>query len=123
MFHLLVSSAGWADSTDTIPTGRIYISNDEAPGSRMLTNGKLDPAKVSRLPALLMTEIGGQEPQVARVAHITAIVPGPRETTIQYVVDASIPTIRSDDLGEFAGQMGVGKFWLSHTHWRVCDAD
>jgi hypothetical protein len=123
MFHLLVSSHGWADSTDKIATGRIYISDDDGPGSRMLTNGKLDIAKVSRIPALLMTEIGGQKPQIARVAHITGIAPGSRETTIQYVVDASIPAIRSDDLREFAGQMGVGDLSLSHTHWRVCNAD
>lgn len=123
MFHLLVSSGGWADSTDTIPTGRIYISGDDDPGSRMLTNDKLDIAKVSRIPALFMTEIGGREPQIARVAHITAIVSGSRETTIRYVIDASIPPIRSGDLADFAGEMGVGKFSLSHTHWRVCDAD
>jgi hypothetical protein len=123
MFHLLVSSSGWADSTDTIATGRIYISAKEGPGSRMLTDGKLDIAKVSRIPALLMTEIGGSEPQIARVAHITDIVPGSRETTIRYVIDGSIPAFQSSDLAAFAGQMSLDKFSLSHTHWRVCDAD
>jgi hypothetical protein len=123
MFHLLVSGSGWADSTDTITTGRIYIRDGDEPGSRMLTKGKLDVAKVSSIPALLMTEIGGQEPQIARVAHITGIVPGSRDTTIRYVIDASVPSIQSGDLRDFAGQMGVDKFSLSHTHWRVCDAD
>jgi hypothetical protein len=124
MFHLLVSSAGWADGgSDTIPTSRIYIKPGEKPDSLMLTDGKLDSAKVSRIPALFMTEIGGRDPQIARVAHITGVVSGARETTLRYVIDANIPAIPSADLGDFAGQIGVDKFSLSHTHWRVCDAD
>lgn len=89
----------------------------------MLTDGKLDVSKVGRIPALLMTEIGGVEPQIARVAHITGVVQRARETTLQYVIDTSIPAVRSADLADFAGQIGVDKFSLSHTHWRVSDAD
>jgi hypothetical protein len=123
MFHLLVSAKGWEDGGDTIPTGRIYIRADDTSGKRMLTDGKLDIAKVSRFPALLMTETTGREPRIARVAHITSISSGARETTLRYLIDTSIPTISSKDLEDFVGEMGIDKFSLAHTHWCVCEAD
>lgn len=124
MFHLLVSSGGWADGGDTIDNSRIYIkSTDNIDSKFFSSDGKLDIAKVGRIPALLMTEIGGREPQIARVARITEISQGPRKTQLQYVIDTTIPAIPSDDLRDFASRIGVDKYTLSHTHWRICNAD
>lgn len=122
MFHLLVAYKGWGEGGDTIPTARIYINADESPGSLVLTGGKLDVAKVSRLPALLATEISGDGPQTARVAYINQIVQNGRDTSFQYVTDTGIPGIDSADLEQFSTQLGI-KYSLTHTHWEVCPGD
>jgi len=123
MFHLLVTYQGWPDGGGSIPTGRIYIKADEAPGDAFLTDGKLDISKVSRIPALLVTETGGNGPQIAKVAYINRLVQGHRDTALQYAIDSSILPISNEDLEGFSSQLGISKQTLSHTHWRVCDAD
>ncbi|MCL4799150.1 MAG: hypothetical protein KJ025_06155 [Burkholderiales bacterium] len=123
MFHLLVSYNGWKEGADTIPTGRIYIKADERPGSEMLTAGKLDTAKVSMVPALLVSETTGTGSQKARVAYINGLTQNARDTTIRYLVDTTIPGVANSALEDFAGQLGITKTMLTHTHWRVCDAD
>jgi hypothetical protein len=35
----------------------------------------------------------------------------------------TIPGVANSDLEDFAGQLGITKTMLTHTHWRVCDAD
>src|SRR5688500_15940758 len=107
MFHLLVSYNGWAEASDTIPTGRIYIKADEPAGAVVLTDGKLDVAKVNRLPAVLMTEIGGNGPETARIAYINQIIDNGRETSIQYSTDSNLPLIDNADLQRFSAQLGV----------------
>jgi len=122
MFHLLVSYNGWEDGGDTIPTGRIYIKPDERPGSLVLANGKLDVSKVNRIPAVLMTEIGGSGPQTARIVYINQIVDNGRQTSLQYSTDTSVPGIDNADLERFSAQLGI-KYALNHTHWEVCEGD
>lgn len=123
MFHLLVASQGWPDGAGSIATGRIYIKSDEEPGSAFLKADKLDIAKVSRIPALLVSETGGPGPQLARIAYINNVVQGPRDTAIHYTIDNSIQPISNKDLETFAAQIGLGRFTLTHTHWRVYEAD
>jgi hypothetical protein len=123
MFHLLVSYQGWPESGGTLSNSRIYIKPDEEPGREFFTNGKLDISRVSRLPALLVTETGGYRPQSAKVAHITRIVQSGSETAIQYAIDSSIPSISNKDLEGYSAQLGIDKYTLTHTHWRICEAD
>ncbi|CAH1385254.1 hypothetical protein NTGM5_10136 [Candidatus Nitrotoga sp. M5] len=52
-------------------SGRVYIRPDDSVGSRFYSNGQLDIAKLNELPALLVTETGGDGPQFAKVTHIT----------------------------------------------------
>lgn len=123
MFHLLVAYQGWPESGGTLSNSRIYIKPDEEPGREFFTNGKLDISQVSRLPALLVTETGGYRPQSAKVAHITKIVQSGSETAIQYAIDSSIPSISNKDLEGYSAQLGINKYTLTHTHWRICEAD
>lgn len=123
MFHLLVSYSGWPDGAGVIPTGRIYIKADEEPGKYFYKGGHLDIAKIGSIPALLVTETGGSGPQFARVAHITAVTQGPRDTSIQYAVDNTIQPIANADLEQFSAQLGISKYTLTHTHWAVNQAD
>ncbi len=123
MFHLLVAYQGWPDSGGSLSNSRIYIKPDEEPGRSFYADGKLDISQISRLPALLVTETGGDGPQYARVAHITRITQGHSETAIQYAIDSSIPPISNEDLESYSVQLGLGKYTLTHTHWRICEAD
>ena len=107
MFHLLVAYQGWPDRAGSIPTSRVYMKTDEPPGSYFLTDGKIDINKVAKIPALLVTETGGSGPQVARVAHIRALTVGPKDTAIQYAIDASVPTISNRNLEAFADELGI----------------
>ena len=124
MFHLLVAYGGWPESGGSISTGRIYIKPNEEPGKLFLDeSGRLDAAKISRFPALLMSEIGGVGPQLARVVHITSVVQGPRETSIQYVTESGIKPIPNEEVENFAPQLGISRGVLTHTHWEVKQAD
>lgn len=123
MFHLLVSYQGWSDSGGTLSTGRIYIRPDDPVESMFYSNGQLDAAKIKELPALLVTETGGDGPQYARVTHIINFVQGHSETSIQYAIDHSISPISNAELEGHAVELGLGRFGLSHTCWRVCDVD
>ena len=123
MFHLLVSYAGWPEGAGSISTSRVYIKANEEPGKHFLKEGRLDISRLSKIPALLVTETGGDGPQFARVAYITAVAQGPRETSIQYAVDNSIPPISNEDLELFSAQLGLTKYRLKHTHWAINQAD
>lgn len=123
MFHLLVSYSGWPDGAGTISSSRVYVKADEEPGNQFYKGGRLDVAKIGSIPALLVTETGGSGPQLARVAHITAVTQGPRDTSIQYAVDNSIRPISNVDLERFSAQLGLSKYTLTHTHWAIVQAD
>ena len=124
MFHLLVAYHGWPEGGGSISTGRIYINTNEELGKLFLNkDGQLDAAKVSRVPALLMTEIGGDGPQLARVVHITSVVQGQKETSIQYVAESGIKPIPNEDIENYAPQLGISRGVLTHTHWEVKEAD
>lgn len=123
MFHLLVSYQGWPDSGGTISLSRMYIREDDPVRSRFYSNGTLDVAKLKELPALLVTETGGNGPQFAKVAYITNITLGHSEASIQYAVDNSIQPISNAELEGHSVELQLGRFGLSHTFWSVCDVD
>ena len=123
MYHLLVSFQGWPDGSGAIPTGRIYLQKDKSPGSKFLTKGKLDITKISPVPALLVTELGGVEPQTARIAYINGITPGPKDTTIHYATDGSFRPVPTANLLPYCSALGTTKDWLGHTHWEANDVD
>lgn len=123
MFHLLVSSQGWSDSSGTMSMSRVYIREDDPTDSRFYSNGILDVAKLKEYPALLVTEPGGDGPPFARVAHITNITLGRPEISIQYAIDTSILPISNKELENYPIELGLGTFGLSHTCWKVRDID
>jgi hypothetical protein len=123
VFHLLVSYQGWPEGGGEIPSARIYIRSEKASDESFMSKGKLNPTKISQIPALLVTETGGSGPQQARVAYITSVAQGSRETRLQYSIDGSIRPISNAALSAFSAQMGLGRFDLTHTHWQIVDAD
>ena len=123
MFHLLISYSGWPDSGGIMSNSRIYINPNEPPGSSFYLNGKLDISQVGKIPALLVTETGGNGSQFAKVAWITGITQGHKETSIQYAIDNSIFPIANNDLEKFSVELRLGGFGLSHTCWNLCETD
>lgn len=123
MFHLLVAYQGWPDSAGTLSRSRIYIRDDDPVGIRFYSNGQIDVAKLKEHPALLVTETGGNGSQFARVAHITNVVIGQSDVSIQYVIDHGIFPISNAELEGHPVELGLGRFGLSHTCWQVCDVD
>lgn len=124
MFHLLVAYRGWSATAGSISNSRIYIRPTDEPGGQFLKpDGRLDPAKVSSIPALIMTEIGGDGPQLARVVYITSINQGSSETAIQYTNESGIGPIPNEVISEYAPQLGIQRGSLTHTHWEVKQAD
>lgn len=123
MFHLLISSSGWPPSGGTMPNSRIYLTPNNPPGSTFYNNGTLDISQVTKIPALLVTEPASQGDQLARVAYITSVAQGIKETTIQYAIDNSIPPISNTDLEKYPAELRLGRFGLSHTCWDLCEID
>lgn len=123
MFHLLVAYQGWPNTAGTISKGRVYIKNDNPVGSKFFSNGQLDVAKLKEYPALLVTETGGNGSQFAKVAHITNIIIGQSDLSIQYVIDNGILPISNTELEGHPVELGLSRYGLSHTCWRVCDVD
>ena len=102
---------------------RVYIKPEDLVGSRFYSNGQLDVAKLKEHPALLVAETGGDGPQFARVAHITNVILGHSEVSIQYAIDNSILPISNAELEGYAVELRLGRFGLSHTCWSVCEVD
>ena len=59
MFHLLVSSNGWADVRDSMPIARIFENTEHRLAKQFKPDGILDLARLSTLPALFMSETPG----------------------------------------------------------------
>lgn len=123
MFHLLVSYQGWPDSSCTLSMSRVYIKPEDPVDSTFYSGGQLDIAKLKEHPALLVTETGGDGPQFARVAHITNIILGHSEVSVQYIIDNSILPISNAELEGHAVELRLGRFGLSHSCWTVCNVD
>jgi hypothetical protein len=124
MFHLLVSYNGWPEHTGSISTNRIYFS--ENPHKQYLyqnAQGALNIDELRKHPALLVTEIGGDGPQYARIAQIISVAHTAGEVVINYVIDRAIKPISNDDLEELAPSLGISRVRLMHTHWDFKDAD
>ncbi|VAW73627.1 hypothetical protein MNBD_GAMMA15-2237 [hydrothermal vent metagenome] len=102
---------------------RIYLNSNKAPGNMFYTDGVLDVSKVNQYPALLVKEPDGTGNQFAKVAHITNIIPGYKETVIQYTIDSGIAPVSNVDLEKYPTELRLGAFGLAHTCWDLCEVD
>lgn len=120
MFHLLVAYQGWKEHAGEIATGRIYIDGSSPEfGEFRAESGILNVEGVCKIPALLMTEIGGSGPDAVKVARITSISSGTRFTTLHYDIDMELPLILNADIERLREQLKFGKYSLNHTHWEI----
>ena len=123
MYHLLVSYGGWPEGTSAIPVERIFENTDKDLVELYRPSGSLDIDRITRVPALFVTESGGTGEQLAHVGYINHISSGKRDIVLRYTFDAHIPPIGNEQIERLAAELGIGGFELTRTHWALKDVD
>lgn len=124
MFNLLVKYSAWADSRDSIPTGRILEFTDPALVEVFRPSGRIDYDALIRLPAVFMQESADNPTdQVVRIGSIFRATPNREGVTLEYIADPSIPPVTNEDFEVLSSELGIGDWEFSRTHWAVKDAD
>ena len=130
MFHLLVKGDTWPRATVSFDPDRVINvreCTDAAIVEQFKPKGVLDSARIARLPALFVSEIGGPGKQQARVGDIirARLVGG--EVTIDYTFDSDIPPIPNSTLKKLSTDLSIQihrPHWeLNHSHWSIKDVD
>jgi hypothetical protein len=122
LFNLLVQAGGWPDHRATFPLSRVLEHpRDPVEAAHRTANG-IDFAKLLTYPALIMPEENSGD-NLARIGRITRAVPRGREVDLEYTYDPEIPPISVDEISALGGQLGLGGFTLTRTHWSVKDGD
>jgi hypothetical protein len=123
MFHFLVSYNGWAEDADSIDLGRCFEYTSDELLRLYKPRNQIDLQKIRDLPALLVSEVDGSGPQVARFAKITGARVDGRLLHFDYVVDSGIPQISNQKLQALERELGIDSFEFSRTHWSIKNAD
>jgi len=123
MFHLLVRSSGWAESRDSMSGDRIFEYIDKVLSEQFKPAGQLDAARVTKLPALFVSETGGRGDQRTRVGTITCARPSGRDVALEYTYDSAVPPIPNEELERLASELDIELFEFSRTHWSIKDID
>jgi len=122
MYHLLVSASGW-ESRDLLISGRIFEYTQDDLVKTFKPNGVLDQSKISKIPALFMTEIGLDGSQFARVGYINKVENRGRETRLDFYFDSGILPIPNTMLQSMSSELDIDGFEFSRTHWAVKNVD
>lgn len=123
MFHLLISFGGWENGRGSMSNDRIYIDFED-PTEKHLFNdeGNFNIEEIRKIPALLVSETGGEGFQFARVAYINSIHKNGKETKIEYSVDESISPIPNNVVAKLISPP-VNNFGFKHTCWSIYEDD
>ena len=123
MFHLLVSYGGWADDNGSMALGRCFEYTSHELEQMFKPNHQVDLQKIKEIPALFVTENGGDGPQQARVGRITNARIDGRDIQIDYVFEPGVPLISNAELQELQRELGIDSFEFSRTHWAIKGTD
>jgi len=123
MFHLLVSYSGWADDSDSVHLSRCFEYTSDELERIFKPNNQVDLQKIKEIPALLVSEIGGTGPQLARAAKITNTWIDGRELHFDYSLEVGIPPIANQKLQDLQRELGIDSFEFSRSHWAIKAAD
>ena len=123
MFHLLVSYGGWADDNGSMSLGRCFEYTSDELEKMFKPKNQIDIQKIKELPALFLTETGGDGPQQARVGRITDARIDGRDIVIDYAFDSAIRQIANSKLQELERELGIDSFEFTRTHWAIKSAD
>ncbi|MGA3332705.1 MAG: hypothetical protein ABSC62_00930 [Terracidiphilus sp.] len=123
MFNLLVKYNPWGGVRDSVPLGRILEYTSDTVQLEFKTNGTINFDALSKLPCLFAEESTGAESQVARVGTIFRCELVGRQVNIEYGLDPGVAPIPQGLLRDLAGELEIGDFEFSRTHWAVKHAD
>jgi hypothetical protein len=123
MFNLLVSGSGWADSRDTMPSGRIFEYTDPEIVSRYRPENQIDFRALIALPVLFLEEISPPLDQPARVGFINRARLSGGDVALEYTFEPAVPPLTNNQIRELAQELDIENFEFSRTHWAVKDVD
>jgi hypothetical protein len=123
MFNLLVKFKAWEARNDSIQGERCFESTEPALTERFKPGGTLDAAQLASLPTLLMTEVGGQGTQNARLVTMTGIRRSYAGLDLTYMPVEGVPPIPNRYLEVHAQELSIQKGEFSRTHWSVKNVD
>lgn len=123
MFHLLVKYAGWAQTRDSIPQGRVFEFTNDSLIEQFEPGGTLDTERITTLPALFVSETTGTGNQWARVGSIIRARIEGKEVNIEYRLDEGVLPIANSTLEKLSQELEIDSFEFSRTHWAIKNAD
>ncbi len=123
MFNLLVKYEPWGDVRDSMPLGRILEYTSDTIQLELKTTDGVNFEALSKLPCLFVEESTGAESQVARVGTIFRCELVGWQVNIEYGFDSGVVPIPQGLLLDLAGDLEIGDFEFSRTHWAVKRAD
>lgn len=123
MYQLLVKGNGWGDRIDSLPDRVFEFTEKPLKEKFQQEDGVVLVEKLSGVPTLFVSEIGGQGDQFARIGTISRAKKSPYKYEIHYSYDADIQPIHNDELWELRSELGIEDFQFSRTHWAIKDVD
>lgn len=118
MFNLLVGFG------PNIAIGsRVFESTDADVQKYVRPGGTLDLGRLARLPALVMPEVGSDEPQIARVGRVTDLAWVGSDLRFTFTPNPSVPPIPLDRIEAAAARLELSRWELTRTHWAVKAVD
>ena len=122
MYHLLMGF-DWNDSSDSLPSERVFEYTDEELVDVFEPDGEFDVSKISSIPALFSNEYDSRNPQPVHFGVIHTVRRRGRSVNFRYTLDRSVPTITNQELTSLAGDLDIQDFEFSRTHWAIKDVD
>ena len=129
MYHLLIKYDGWSKSgRSSIGSDRVFECTDDRLYEQYKPNGELDVGKISKDPAIFVSEINGSGDQFARIGCIQGASVRGQEVHLIYTFDANIPPIANTQLKDLSSELDVLSYSprvseFFRTHWAVKDVD
>jgi hypothetical protein len=97
-------------------------TSDELLG-RFKPGGVIAVPEVLRLPALFLQESSRGHDPVAHVGSISRMRFSQDDIVLEYLYDPGVPPLLNSRVEELAGQLDIGSFEFSRTHWAIKDVD
>ena len=122
MYHLLVNYFGW-ESDASLSNERVFENTRNDLIEIFKPEKTFDQIKVSKIPALFVSETGGPGLQLAKIGYIRRVNIVNGKVKFGYNFDEEIPPIPNDKLETISTDIGIERFELSRTHWSIKDID
>jgi hypothetical protein len=118
MYNLLV---GFAPGTAF--GGRVFEYTEPQVEGYFKPSGTPDPARLSKLPTLVMPEVGSDEPQIALVGRLTDLAWAGHDLRYRFAPNPAVRPIPMGRIQDLATSLEIGDWEFKRTHWAVKAVD